>query len=266
MAIRIILFSAFLIFASCNSRTQSKTVSYKIDTTVLRTIKSNSSDTFIKNSEDTSRYLNLPYYDSSMYHPGSQGYVDTFTINNYKFRIIHQDTLFDGTVEKYKNGQWLRTMQFENLGNHNDYDISLDLDGDGFRDLIFYWKWYGEIHFFDPIKNEFCDTTNCTIGIDWILIDTSNRIFFENKFGKLMNSPVSSNLFTFKNATRIDIATLEILFNPNDDNQDIVVGKLYHNKGKALLEKIIPKSKTSVTDFDYEKFRKERYKKLIGSR
>ncbi|MFC4231827.1 hypothetical protein ACFOW1_07990 [Parasediminibacterium paludis] len=271
MAIRNLLLLVFLVLVSCGRKTKAKdirTKTYRLknDTAVSKTVESSLNNTFVKNPIDTCQYLNLPYFDTSMDHSGAQGYIDTFTINNHKFRIIHQDTLFDGTVEKYQNGHWFETMEFENLGNHNDYDISLDLDGDGFRDLIFYWKWNGEVHFFNPIKNEFSDTANCIIERDWTLIDTSKHIFYENQFGKLIHSPAYSNLFILKDAKRIDIATLEISYNPNDDDQNIIGGKLYSNNYKTAIENIIPKNKTSVTDFNYEKFWRDRYLKLIGSR
>lgn len=267
MTIRFLLFFS-LCFASCSPVTHQKYPSSKIDTshidtTISKTNQFNSSDTFIKNSIDTETYPHLPYYNTSMFHEGPKGYVDTFTIHNYKFRIVHQDTMFDGVVERYENGNWHRTIQFENLGNHNDYDISLDLDGDGFRDLIFYWKWYGEIHFFDTSKNEFCDTANCNIGRDWTLIDTAKHIFFEDDFGKLMDSPVFSNLMTFKKSKRIDIARLEVNFEARNEDQNISDCNLLLDGQDKPVEKFIPKDKVDVALFDYQKFWEERYKKLI---
>ncbi len=262
-----VIFFSLLIFSTVawNSNKKKKFIGTEFDTTIVQNKKSLESDTFVKESIDTSNYLGLKYYDTTMDHAGSQGYVDTFTIHNYKFRIVHQDTLFDGVVEVNKNGKWYRTMQFVNLGNHNDYNISFDLDGDGYNDLIFYWKWFGEIHFFDPTKNEFCDRISSNIGIDWTLLDTSNHIFYENEFGKEMNSPVYSNLFTFKNAKRIDIAALNIYFDPNDENGTFIKGLLYKNGSKVQIEKVKPKEKVNIDDFDYLKFWKKRYKGLIGN-
>ena len=269
MTIRFLLFFS-LCFTSCNPATHQKYSGSKIDTahistTISKTNQFNFSDTFIKNSIDTATYLSLPYYNSSISHEGAKGYIDTFTVHNYKFRIIHQDTIFDGVVERYMNGNWYRTMQFENLGNYNDYDVSLDLDGDGFHDLIFYWKWYGEIHFFDTAKNNFCDTANCNIGRDWTLIDTTRHIFFEDDFGKLMYSPVSSNLMTFKNSKRIDIASLEVNFEADKEDQNIINCNLFLNGQDKPVEKFVPKDKVDVMLFDYQKFWKERYKKLMRS-
>lgn len=102
-------------------------------------------------------YEKLPFWNKQIDHAGGKGYIDTFTINETHFRIIHNDTLFDGTVQVYKENKWMDNIQFENLGNHNDYDITNDFDGDGNKDLIFYWKWHGEIYFFDKNNNRFSD-------------------------------------------------------------------------------------------------------------
>ena len=258
--------SLFFGAVACNSRKKQKSVINKVDTTIFRKDESAEADSFVANSIDTSSYLELPYYDTSVRHGDSRGYIDTFSIRNSNFRIVHQNKMFNGVVEKNKDGKWLRVMQFDKLDSHNDYDISQDLNGDGYNDLIFYWKWSGDIHFFDTTKNEFSDTANCSIAIDWALLDSSKHIFYENKFGKLMYSPVPSNLFTFKNSSRIDIATLQITYDPNDYDYIFLRGALYVEGSKHQIEKVVPNKKTSVIDFDYQKFWAERYKKLLNGR
>lgn len=236
----------------------------KIDTSVVEKKTINSPDSFIKYTIDSNTYLNLPYYDSTMSHAGQNGYIDTFTINNCKFRIVHLDTMYDGTVEKYQSRKWYKILQFETLGNHNDYDISKDLDGDGYRDLIFYWKWFGEIHFFDTTKNELNDSTNCTIYIDWTLVDSTRKIYYENEFGKMLNSPIHSNLFTFKNAKRINLASLEIQFDKNDI-ESYRINKLWlHYTGKKAAENIVFDKNIGVYDFNYEQFWKDNLEKFIN--
>lgn len=224
----------------------------------------NSADTFIKNTIDTALYTALPFYDSDMYHEGLKGYQDTFTINHFKFRIIHNDSLFDGVVEKFENGHWYKTMQFANLGNHNDYDISKDFDGDGFNDLIFYWKWSGEIHFFDSASNAFSDTVNCIVDNSWVLLDTAQLIYYENDFGKMMTHPVYSNLFTFHQKKRIDMASFEINFKPGDDDKNFLKSKLFLNGREKPIEIFNPDHKESIADFDFENFWKTRYKKYFS--
>jgi hypothetical protein len=78
-----------------------------------------------------------------------------------------------------------------------------------------------------------------------------------------MDSPVSSNLFTFKKAKRLDIASLSITYNPRSEDETFINGALYLEGDKKMVEKIIPKKKTRVYDFDYQKFWTERYKKLL---
>ncbi len=263
--LKFVFFSAILsVFISCNSGKKPKVIISKSDSSVVQNTVKAETDTFIKYSIDTSHYSSLPYYDTTMSKNGGDGYVDTFTVHNCSFRIVHHDTLYDGVVEKYKEGAWLRTMAFEVLGNHNGYDISRDLDGDGYKDLIFYWKWFGEVHFFDTLKNEFCDTVNCNIGKGWSVVDSANHIFCENEFGKLMHSPVHSNLFTFKNAKRIDIATLNIEYEPQEENMPITALDLYKEGNSKPVESITPGKNNGIDDFDTAAFWAARYKKLMN--
>ncbi len=219
-------------------------------------------DTSIQDSLDNTHYL-LPFWDSTMNQAGPEGYIDTFTIDNYKFRIVHQDTMFDGVVEVNKNGEWYRTLEFENLGNHNNYDISNDLNGNGYNDLIFYWKWFGEIRFFDKTKKRFSDTINCTIGRDWSLLDTAKRIFYEVHEDRLLE-PVISNLFIIKNFKRIDLFTLTLTFDRDDEDYIIKEEVLSSAKNDKKIENIKLTEKISVTDFDHRKFWNGRYKELLG--
>ncbi len=259
----------FLIFArillSCNSNKSSEKRQVYADssTPVTATL---SKDT-LQNTIDTNNYSNLPFWIRGMDHSGGNGYVDTFKIDNTQFRIIHQNELFDGALEALKNNQWNRVWEFETLSNNNDYDRIYDLDGDGFNDLIFYWKWWGEVHFFDTTTKTFSVTSNYNVSRGWEIIDTSKQICCDNDYGKLMHSPVSSTLFTFKNKKRIDLAEYSMTFDPDDDDVIIVEGEVFlimDSSDKSIsIEKIIPKKKISLWDFDDAKFWKERYKKIL---
>lgn len=212
-------------------------------------------------------YKNLPFWNKNIDHAGGEGYIDTFTINKTHFRIIHNDTAFDGTVQVFKENKWVDNIQFQNLGNHNDYDITNDLDGDGNKDLIFYWKWNGEIYFFDKNINRFSDSLDCRIGIDWTTLNASKHIYFENEFGKLMTSPVHSNLFTFKNKTRIEIATLEMNFDTNYDTENsgnLTNCTLYIHGVKKAIESFKVTNKVSPDEYNLEKYWKAKLKKILS--
>lgn len=253
-----------VVFIACNSNRHPDAPIVKVDTLIAKKTWALQMMNH-KNLVDTNKYQRLPFWDTTISHSGAQGYIDTFTIYNTQMRIIHQDTLFDGVVEVRKDGQWIRTLEFENLGNHNDYDRMQDLDGDGNKDLIFYWKWFGEIHFFDTAKKSFCDTENCTIGSDWTLLDTARHIFYEEEFGKLMHSPCYSHLFTFKRAKRIEIASLELTYDTEDGDDTFIKGTLYLEGNKRPVESILPKEKLGVMDFCYQKFWEDRYLKFSNN-
>jgi hypothetical protein len=212
-------------------------------------------------------YENLPFWNKEIDHAGAEGYIDTFTINKTHFRIVHNDTAFDGTVQVYKGNKWIDNIQFENLGNHNDYDITNDLDGDGNKDLIFYWKWHGEIYFFDKQSNRFSDSLDCTIGRDWTTLNPSKHIYFENQFGKLLKSPVHSNLITFKNKMRIELASLEMSFDTSYDTENsgnLTNCKLFISGLKKSIENFNVTKKVSPDEYDLEKYWKAKLKKILG--
>lgn len=207
----------------------------------------------------------LPFWDSTIGHAGEQGYIDTFTIDHTPFRIIHNDTLFDGTVQVYHKNKWVNNIEFENLGNHNDYDITNDLDRDGNNDLIFYWKWFGEIYFFDKKTRCFSDSSDCSMSIDWDLLDSSKNIYYESDFGKLMHSPVQSNLFTFQNKKRIEIASLVMYFNTDynsENNGNLTRCVLYLSGHKKPYESFTITGKIAPYEYDLVKYWKNLLTKI----
>lgn len=172
----------------------------------------------IKNEYWKKGYEQLPFWEDTVSHSGYQGYIDTFTIKNTHFRIVHNDSLFDGKLQSYNGNQWVDNINFDNLGNHNGYDVTKDFNNDGCNDLIYYRKWEGEIYFFIPDSVRFSDTVNCIVSSDWQLLDTAKSIYYENIFGKLIHSPVSSILFTFKNFKKVELARLLMYFDTSHKN------------------------------------------------
>ena len=245
---KIILIAISLFGLSCFGQTNTKKISAK---------------TWRKDHEKEK----LPFWNKEIDHAGAEGYIDTFTINKIHFRIVHHDTTFDGTVQVYKENKWIDNIQFKSLGNHNDYDITKDLDGDGNKDLIFSWKWYGEIYFFDKRKNRFSDSIDCSISYDWTLLNSTKHIYFENEFGKLIKSPVHSNLFTFKNKKRIEIASLEMNFDTTYDTENsgnLTNCNLYLPNVEKPIESFNVTNKIGLEEFDLNKYWKSKLKKILG--
>jgi hypothetical protein len=223
---------------------------------------------FKKDAIDTSSYKDLPFYNDGMPHTSSQGYVDTFTINKQLFRIIHRTNLFDGMVERKQHGKWYMMLDLETIGNHNDYDISKDLDGDGYRDLIASFKWFSKIYLFDSKKNAFNDSNALIVQEVWELLDTARLIYYEERWGKMLpNDSISSNIFTFKNGNRVDFASYQIIHKTDKDGvENFEKGTLYLKNASKPYEIILPKKKTDVEDIDFKKFWKQRYLKIISTK
>jgi len=212
---------------------------------------------------DTATYASLPYWNDTIAHNGSLGYIDTFSIAGNRFRIIHQQELFDGIVEVWRNGYWYKHIEWENLGNHNDYYRDKDLDGDGYNDLIFYWKWFGEVRFFEKATGRFTDTVCCYVSYTWELLDTARNIYYEVLEGRFQQ-PVTSTLFTFKGHKRSDLFKLQLLFN-KDEDELIIRRQILTNATGVKLSEIKPAKAVSVMNFDHEQYWKSRYKKLLNN-
>jgi hypothetical protein len=243
-----------LVFISCNqnaSLTSRNEIADSIRINVLPVAQDS-----LKNAIDLNSYEELPFWTSDMEHMRANGYIDTFTIGGSKLRIAHQTEKFDGIVEVNKNGKWFKVWQFESLGNHNDYERTRDLNRDGYNDLIFYWKWYAEVHFFDPAKGYFPKEVNCRLGESWDVLDSAAGVFYEINQGKLL-APVESNLFMIKKNERIDLADLTLTFDSGDENYYVNKAEL-HFVNSNKIEEIKVQVKTGVIDFDYKNFWKEK--------
>lgn len=214
-----------------------------------------------KGDVDTSQYISLPYWDTTLWHSGSQGYKDTFSVAGASFRMIHNDTLFDGILEKFEKGNWVVQWIAGSLGRYNDYERTYDLNSDGYKDFIFYWRPYGEVYFFNPARNTFSDTVNCLIDRNWWLLESSRNIYYEVIEGKLISGKVESNLFTFNNTKRIDLLTL-ILHYDEDYN---ITGGIVQTGYRRIISRIPkPKEPASLGDFNYPSFWKKQYKYIQG--
>ena len=127
--------------------------------------------------------------------------IDTFSIDNVHFRMVHEKERGNGvdniTIEKNIGGLWIRCLKSFDIGNHNGYDFK-DINGDGYDDFVYYWKWYGEVYFFDPELDNFIDVSTVTTASDWELIDSANNIFCDLEQGK-QDEPIYSTLYTYFN-------------------------------------------------------------------
>jgi hypothetical protein len=206
-------------------------------------------------------YPNLPFWDSTFSYNGGKGYLDTFIIMGNHFRVIHNDTSYDGSVEIYKNRQWTTNLVFENLGNHNKYDRTKDVNLDGFTDLIWFRKWETEVFLFNPKLRRFEDTSFNHPEI-WTLIDKDKKIFcdFWEHFYVEENH---SKLYTFENNKLKVLFYLKYI---SDEPRGMEIKKvaLYKNSNSKTEIKI-KEIEVNADEFDYISFWKSNYKQLISS-
>ncbi len=188
-----------------------------------------------------------------------KGFVDTFSTGTGRFRVRAANG--SCVVEYLKSGKWESNFNFDLT--YYGFDVTTDINGDGYKDFVSEYKRYGDVYFFLPGENKFNDSVNCSTSYDWTLLDTARKIFFDVNENKLM-FPVTSTLYTFYGINRNDLFNLRVIFN-QDDDYTITKEVLYSGNGEnTVIETIIPKKKMSVTDFDYKQFWLQRYKKLTS--
>jgi hypothetical protein len=211
--------------------------------------------------------LKLPYWAPGMSHTGEDGYIDTFAVAGNKFRIIHHDTLYDGIVEKYANNKWQTIIEFGNLGNHNDYHIDADVNGDGFKDIILDWRWYSQAYLYNKKTKSF-DTDFVDLSGEWSLLDTVRNIYCDNE--NIKGYEKKSELYTFNGNEKISLGVVEFekTDGENDGDEKMTKMMLYKygsiKQGKMLMSKTPLNAEAFGFEFDYIAYWKKRYKKLLG--
>jgi hypothetical protein len=195
----------------------------------------------------------LPFLTSDMSRNQFEGYIDTFTLNSYCFRIIHHDSLYDGNVERYENGSWVTNLQFKNLGNHNGYSRDRDVNNDGYNDIVFYKKWDSDVFLFNKRGNNFY-TTSFQHPQEWTLIDSAKNIFCDF-FGFKFADKNTSKLYKFHGDS------IETLYHLSFDEETIDKDRLTIRKvilfnavGKRVRDFPI-----NSPEFDYIEFWKKFY-------
>ncbi|MGB5025496.1 MAG: hypothetical protein WBO44_09110 [Saprospiraceae bacterium] len=188
-----------------------------------------------------------------------RGYVDTFSISKNKFRIraASGDCCI---VEKLKSNKW--SKNFSCYITQYGYDISKDVNGDGYLDFILNWKRMSDVYIFDITTNQFIDTS-FQIVPDWAEIDKSHKLFC-NDWELYKISDIRSELYTFAKGQ------LKVLYYLNfiGDKDEERIKKIILYKATKQGAKKIREFKVDINeyDFDYKQFWTLRYKQLMGYR
>lgn len=204
---------------------------------------------FSKMSVDTSRYSNLPYWDTTIDRYG-KAYVDSFSEGGGKFRLISpSNTPFNGGnsifLEQYQNGHWVNKTQYVEDDHGGNLHRDRDINNDGFADITNNTHWMQEVYFYNPSTNSF-DTSSDNpdiINNDWELIDTSRNIFCDFNEFKDMPGQIHSSLYTYNKFTQVFLYQLELDNSSVRDSANLIT--------KLILRKYNPN--TGVADDVYEK-------------
>jgi hypothetical protein len=221
----------------------------------------------ILNSKDSiwkAGHLNLPYWDSTFSHRSERGYNDTFSVFDARFRIIHNENLFDGIVEIYKNKQWITNFQFESLAGHEGYDRTKDVNFDGYKDLIWTMEWDTKVFLFNPKLKKFADTS-FTHPHKWALIEKKKKIFCDF-WEHWYFTENHSKLYTFEGDKLVVFYYLDFFSNDpkgelEDESKLVEKVVLYKVNGKKSI-----KIKEIIVDsevFNYLDFWKSNYQELL---
>ncbi|MBA4198424.1 MAG: hypothetical protein C0459_12810 [Chitinophaga sp.] len=296
----IFIFLSAITVTSCNNINSPNTILKKadIDTTILDISKLGSdTNNSLVNKVDTFNYINIPYWDSTMGRFDS-AYIDTFTVDGNQFRFINPygDTIpkLDKLVylEKRVYGKWIYTGLALGTMNHvYDFHHSRDVNGDGYIDITQDLKWDQIVYFYNPQTHTYPSNSSWHIDSDdyinsnWVLIDTSKKIFCDFFEGKGRCGSIHSTLYTFNGTVKKNLYDLELYNCSTEDGNlitklvlsELVERKYYDHhlmfeKDSIISSKDIPLKKPIDTDkeydekigyFDYVNFWKQRYKELI---
>lgn len=211
------------------------------------------------------------YFDSTMSPRDTINYIDTFSLNGQRFRILHNytdttiDTEYDRLEQLTGNG-WQHLLLFSN-GRFNGCDHTKDVNGDGYIDFLEDWRHGSYAHFYLPDKKTF-DTAVSFDLLDWKLIDTARNIYCQNE--NIKGRQGESTLYTFEGVKPVILYTMEFEMDTAAENPHVYKSmSLYKNipnfKDSAILVNTTQIKPDDETDeFEYDEYWRKNYKQLLG--
>jgi hypothetical protein len=274
------LFSFCILFSSCKTKYKNHSVSTAENNTKQKTII------------DTINYSTLPYWTDSI-NRFSEAYIDTFSVGENKFRFVnpiasHRTGMNIITLQKFVNNKWTKTkLTLEDSPHGGYYYHNQDVNGDGFNDIVFGYRYTETVHFFDPSKNNYIvEGSSDFINPNWFLIDKKKNIYCDFQEYKGLCNQIHSQLYTYNGFQKVKLYDLKLDNCSNTNNENNLIHKLVLSKflyvdkdSTEIIEEIKldnpidtekgellkQYSDNSYYYFDYRKFWKDRYKKIMGS-
>jgi hypothetical protein len=201
-------------------------------------------------------------------------YIDTFSLNNQKFRLIYKmlDSNNDATLEIFTNGQWFRRIEFYKFNGSGEITHNIDVNNDGFIDILRDARFFKQIYLYNPAISNYIDKTCGDLNNDVYLIDSFHNIYCDFQEYRQHCNTIFSSLYTFKNYRKVDLFKLDLNNCENGDYSKIkkmVLSKCINGDIDAYEElKIIKLQKPLDPDeekyFDNKSFWKKEYKRLLG--
>jgi hypothetical protein len=244
-------------------------------------------------SVDSSKYINTvtltPYLDTIDYSKCTVSYkgkldsfetdipafyIDTFSFNNQKFRLIYKmlDSNNDATLEVFTNGQWFRRIEFDKFNGSGEITHNIDVNNDGFIDILRDARFFKQIYLYNPSINNFIDTSCGDFNTDVYLIDTLHNIYCDFQEYRQHCNTIFSSLYTFKNYKKVYLFKLDLDNCKNGDYSKIekmilykcLTNELYPNKELKTIKLEKPLDPEQENYFDNKQFWKKEYKRLLG--
>lgn len=201
-------------------------------------------------------------------------YIDTFTQNNQKFRLIYKmlDRHNDATLEVFTKGQWFRRIEFDKFNGSGEITHNIDVNNDGFVDILRDARFLHEIYLYNPSISNFMESSCGQLNKKVFLIDTLHNIYCDFQEYRQHCNTIFSSLYTFENYKRVDLFKLNLDNCENGDYSKIkkmVLSKCintdletYEELKTIKLKKPLDPEKKNY--FDNKSFWKKEYKRLLG--
>lgn len=278
LSVAILLFTFF----SC---AQNKLGSLEFETRLLR--RDSVYNILREKLIDTSEYPDLPIWDTSIHRYGD-AYVDTFTVDGNKFRLIspfNSDCTGGNSIflEKRENSFWINTkVEFNDNIHGGNLIRTMDINNDGYVDITNETRFTEDVYFYNPTIKSFSDAASDNINPEWNLLDSSKNVFCDFQEFKGMSGQIHSTLYTYNGFHKIELFDLE-LYNPDTDNPNLITKLILRTPATGSIKgrqiEVINLKKPIDTDgydnngkypngsdsyFDFVSYWKNKYKKLLG--
>ncbi len=195
-----------------------------------------------------------------------QGWIDTFSIDNRKFRINLNKENDSIDIEYLKNGIWIKNVSLE---INDEFDLTTDLNHDGYKDIYSEAQGWNFVNYYIPQKRMFSKQYQM-LGDGEYLVDSSRQLYVNYREPYHQCNNYNSQLLDYKNV----IPKIYFLLSGETYTDEygcvmdsIKIIHLYqYDDVKDTLILLNSFKPHDSKKFDYDIFWKRNYKKLMGYR